>query len=610
MNTRNIAIIAHVDHGKTTLVDAILKQSHIFRDNQKEMQQELLMDSNDLEREKGITILSKNTSVQYKGEKINIIDTPGHADFGSEVERVLNMASGALLLVDADEGPLPQTRFVLKKALEAKLKIILFINKIDKKDARPIEVQREVEGLFLELAEDDSALNFTTLYGVGRDGVAYKTLPNPYTPAENDTLEPLFDTILDEIPNSAVDLDKPFQMLISTLDNDPYVGKLCIGKVTRGVLKKGQRIALVEEGKVLGTYNATKIFVSSGLGRQEVESIEAGDIAALAGIPELTIGQTVTDPSTPENLPTIKVEDPTIKIKIGPHTSPFAGREGKYVTSRQIKERLLKEKETNLGLQIEEDLESNAFMVSGRGELHLAVLIETMRREGFELEVAKPQVIYKKIDGVTCEPYEELTIDVPKDFLGTISDEIGKRKGQLVTMHTVGDNGIRVMYKISSRNLIGIRSRMLTNTRGTAVMNTYLLGYEPVGTHMDSVRNGALVASQSGTTLSYGLINAQVRGTLFYGPGIDIYEGMVVGLSSQERDIMVNVCKGKQLTNNRSSGEGVKESIEPPTELSLEQYLDIIGDDELLEVTPKNLRLRKRYLTETQRKIAERSGQA
>lgn len=609
MNTRNIAIIAHVDHGKTTLVDAILKQSHIFRDNQKEMQQELLMDSNDLEREKGITILAKNTSVQYKGEKINIIDTPGHADFGSEVERVLNMASGALLLVDAAEGPLPQTRFVLKKALEAKLKIILFINKIDKKDARPVEIQREVESLFLELAEHDDALNFTTLYGVGRDGVAYKTLPEHYAKAENDTLEPLFDTIVNEIPNSAIDLDKPFQMLISTLDNDPYVGKLCIGKVTRGVLKKGQRISLVSEGNVIGTYNATKIFVSAGLGRQEVESIEAGDIAALAGIPELTIGQTVTDPNTPEHLPTIKVEDPTIKIKIGPNTSPFAGREGKYVTSRQIKERLLKEKETNLGLQIEEDLESNAFMVSGRGELHLAVLIETMRREGFELEVAKPQVIYKKIDGVTCEPYEELTIDVPKDFLGTISDEIGKRKGQLVTMHTVGDNGIRVMYKISSRNLIGIRSRMLTNTRGTAVMNTYLLGYEPLGTQMESVRNGALIASQSGTTLSYGLINAQVRGTLFYGPGIDVYEGIVVGLSTQERDIMVNVCKGKQLTNNRSSGEGVKESLEPPTELSLEQYLDIIGDDELLEVTPKNLRLRKRYLTETQRKIAERGGQ-
>ncbi len=608
MNTRNIAIIAHVDHGKTTLVDAILKQSHIFRDNQKEMTQELLMDSNDLEREKGITILSKNTSVQYKEDKINIIDTPGHADFGSEVERVLNMASGALLLVDAAEGPLPQTRFVLKKALEAKLKIILFINKIDKKDARPIEVQREVEELFLDLAEDDDALNFTTLYGVGRDGVAFKTLPEQYVATPGDTLAPLLETIVQEIDNSAIDLDKPFQMLISTLDNDPYVGKLCIGKVTRGVLNKGMRISLVEEGRVIGTYNATKIFTSAGLGRQEVDHIEAGDIAALAGIPELTIGQTVTDPSTPEHLPTISVEDPTIKIKIGPNTSPFAGREGKYVTSRQIKARLLKEKETNLGLQIEEDPETNAFMVSGRGELHLAVLIETMRREGFELEVSKPQVIYKKVDGKTCEPYEELTIDVPKEFLGTISDEIGKRKGQLVTMHTVGDNGIRIMYKISSRNLIGIRSRMLTNTRGTAVMNTYLLGYEPIGTQMESVRNGALTASQSGTTLSYGLINAQVRGTLFYGPGTEVYEGMVVGLSTQERDIQVNVCKGKQLTNNRSSGEGVKDSIEPPTILSLEQYLDIIGDDELLEVTPLSLRLRKRYLTESQRKVAERSG--
>ena len=366
------------------------------------------------------------------------------------------------------------------------------------------------------------------------------------------------------------------------------------------------RISLVDPNGVVGTYNATKLFTSAGLNRKEVDEIEAGDIAALAGIPELTIGQTVTDPSTPEFLPPIEVEDPTIKIKIGPNTSPFAGREGQYVTSRQIKARLLKEKETNLGLQIEEDLESNAFMVSGRGELHLAVLIETMRREGFELEVAKPQVIYKKIDGKTCEPYEELTVDVPKEYLGTVSDEIGKRKGQMITMHTVGDSSIRVMYKISSRNLIGIRSRMLTNTRGTAVMNTYLLGYEPIGTIMDSVRNGALTASQSGTTLSYGLINAQVRGALFYPPGVDVYEGMVVGISTQERDIEVNVCKGKQLTNNRSSGEGVKDSIEPPTILSLEQYLDIIADDELLEVTPLNLRLRKRYLTMSDRKIAER----
>ena len=608
MNIRNIAIIAHVDHGKTTLVDAILKQSHVFRDNEKEMQQDLLMDSNDLEREKGITILAKNTSVYYKDEKINIIDTPGHADFGSEVERVLNMASGALLLVDAAEGPLPQTRFVLKKALEAKLKIILLINKIDKKDARPVEVRHEVESLFLELVEHEDALDFITLYGVGRDGKIFKDLPKHYNADTVGNLEPLFETIVSEIPNSNIEENEPFQMLISTVDNDPYVGRICIGKVSRGTLAKGKRITLVDKEGQIGTYTVTKLFTSEGLKRVEVENIIAGDIVALAGIPELTIGQTVTDPQQPTFLPAIEVEEPTIKIKIGPNTSPFAGREGTFVTSRQIHARLYKELETDLGLRVADDQETTSFIVSGRGELHLAILIETMRREGYELEVSKPQVIYKKIDGKVCEPYEELTIDVHKDYMGIISDEIGKRKGKLINMHTVGDTGIRLVYNISSRNLIGIRSKLLTNTRGTAIMNTYLLGYEPEGTQMESIRNGALVATQTGTTLSYGLANAQVRGTLFYGPATNVYEGMVVGLSSQEKDIEVNVCKGKKLTNNRSSGEGTKVILEPPTILSLEQYLDIIADDELLEVTPKNLRLRKRYLTLTQRKINTRNG--
>ncbi len=608
MNIRNIAIIAHVDHGKTTLVDTILKQSHVFRDNQKEMQQELLMDSNDLEKEKGITILAKNTSVRYKEEKINIIDTPGHADFGSEVERILNMASGAILLVDSAEGPLPQTRFVLKKALESKLKIILFINKIDKHDARPIEVQREVESLFLELAEDESALNFTTLYGVGRDGKAFKELPEHYSSDLPGDLSPLLDTIVEEVPNSNIDSDKPFQMLISTLDQDPYVGKLCIGKVTRGVLKKGMRIALVDQEKVIGTYTATKLFTSAGLVRVETDEIISGDIASLAGIPELTIGQTVTDPNFPEYLPKIEVEEPTIKIKIGPNTSPFAGREGEFVTSRQIRARLYKESETDLGLRVEDDPESTSFIVSGRGELHLAMLIETMRREGFELEVAKPQVIFKTIDGQKCEPFEELTIDVLKDYMGAVTDELGKRKGKLINMHSVGDTGMRLIYKISSRNLIGIRSTLLTNTRGTAILNTYLLGYEPEGTAMQNIRNGALTSSQSGQTLSYGLANAQIRGTMFYGPGVEVYEGMVIGISTQEKDMSVNVCRAKQLTNNRSSGEGLKVALEPPTELSLEQYLDVIADDELLEVTPKSLRLRKKYLTETARKLAERKG--
>lgn len=606
MNIRNIAIIAHVDHGKTTLVDALLKQAHVFRDNQKEMHEELLMDSNDLEREKGITILAKNTAIDYKGERINIIDTPGHADFGSEVERVLNMASGALLLVDAAEGPLPQTKFVLKKALQAKLKLILFINKIDKKDARPQEIRHEVESLFLELAEDEDALHFPTLYGVGRDGKAFLELPETYDASVPGDLAPLLDTIQSVVPNSHHDADQPFQMLISTIDHDPYVGRICIGKITRGTLKKGERIALIDEGQVLGTFTATKLYTSRGLGRAEVETLHAGDIGALAGIPELTIGQTVTHPSTPESLPKIHVEEPTIKIKIGPNTSPFAGREGDFVTSRQIRARLYKELETDLGLRVADDQETTSFIVSGRGELHLAVLIETMRREGYEMEVSKPQVIYKDVDGKTCEPYEELTIDVHKDYLGAVTDELGKRKGQMLNMTPVGDNDVRLMYKISSRNLIGIRSNLLTNTRGTAIMHTYLLGYEPLGAEMEQIRRGALIATQSGETVTYGLANAQVRGVMFFGPGVNIYEGMVVGLAAQERDIEVNVCKEKKLTNNRSSGEGVKVILEPPTILSLEQYLDIVGDDELLEVTPKNLRLRKRYLTIADRRVNKR----
>jgi GTP-binding protein len=608
MEIRNFAIIAHVDHGKTTLVDALLKQSHVFRDNQKEMQEELLMDSNDLEKEKGITILAKNTAIEYKGQRINIIDTPGHADFGSEVERILNMASGALLLVDSSEGPLPQTRFVLKKALEAKLPIILFINKIDKKDARAIEVQREVETLFLELAQDESALHFKTLYGVGRDGKAFLELPEHYSSDLPGNLTPLLDTIIDVVPNANVEIDKPFQMLISTIDHDPYVGKICIGKVNRGTLRKGQRISLVDDSKVIGTYTATKLFTSQGLGRVEADEIISGDICALSGIPELTIGQTVTDPSTPESLPKIHVEEPTIKIRVGPNTSPFAGREGEFVTSRQLRARLYKELETDLGLRVEDDQETTSFIVSGRGELHLAVLIETMRREGYEMEVAKPQVIYKMIDKRECEPFEELTIDVHKDYLGAVTDELGKRKGKMINMSQQSDSIMRLIYKISSRNLIGIRSTLLTNTRGTAVMHTYLLGYEPKGTEMDNVRRGALIATQAGETVTYGLAGAQVRGVMFFGPGINIYEGMVIGLSSQDRDIEVNVCKEKKLTNNRSSGEGVKVILEPPTILSLEQYLDIISDDELLEVTPKNLRLRKRYLTIAERRVSKRNN--
>lgn len=609
MKIRNIAIIAHVDHGKTTLVDALLKQTHTFRDNQKEMSETLIMDSNDLEREKGITILAKNTSVFYKDEKINIIDTPGHADFGGEVERVINMASAALLLVDAAEGPLPQTRFVLKKALEAKLKIILIINKIDKRDARPQEIVREVENLFLELAQDDAGLQFTTLYAVGRDGKAFYELPENYSSEMPGDLQPLFETIVKETPNSAINEDKPFQMMISTLDYDNYVGKLCIGKITQGKLSKNQSIAVVDEDKVIGNFKAVKLYTSEGLARKEVEEITSGDICSIAGISVLTIGQTVTDPANPVSLPKITIEEPTIKVTIGPNTSPFSGKEGKYTTSRQIKERLLKEKETNLGLKIEEDPEGVSFIVSGRGELHLSVLIETMRREGFEMQISKPQVIYKTIDGKVCEPYEEVTIDAPKDYMGQLTEELGKRKGKMVDMVSDHTNNIRLIYKISSQNLLGIRNTMLTKTRGTAIMSTYFLGYEPKGVKMESIRNGALVSVKPGTSLTYGLMNAQDRGTLFIGTGVEVYEGMVVGVASRDQDIEVNVCKAKQQTNNRSQGEGTKVSVEPPTILSLEQCLDFIGDDELLEVTPLNLRIRKRYLTTADRRVKTRQAE-
>jgi len=516
------------------------------------------------------------------------------------------MASGALLLVDAAEGPLPQTRFVLKKAIEAKLKVILFINKIDKKDARPLEVKHEVENLFLELAEHEDALNFKILYGVGRHGKAFYELPDHYTPELTGNLDPLFETIVAEIPNSNTNIQEPFQMLISTLDFDPYVGKLCIGKINRGTLKKGDKIRLLNGDTSEKNYVATKIFTSIGLKKKEVSEAYAGDIIALAGIPELTIGQTVTDPEKPEKLPPIHVEEPIIKIKIGPNTSPFAGREGTFFTSRQIKERLEKELETNMGLRLSDNASSNFYTVYGRGELHLAILIETMKREGFELEISKQQVIYKEIDGVTCEPFEEITIDINKEYLGNIAEEIGKRKGKLINMHPTNHDGIRLIYKISSRNLIGIRSILMTTTRGTATINSYLLGYEPLGTYKDSVRNGALIASENGVTLTYGLANAQQRGTLFYGPGVKVYEGMVVGLNSSDKDIEINVCKAKKLTNNRSSGEGVKDILEPATLLSLEQYLDLIGDDELLEVTPKSLRLRKKFLTLTERRVAGR----
>jgi len=605
MPIRNIAIIAHVDHGKTTLVDAMLKQTHTFRDNQREMGETLIMDSNDLEKEKGITILAKNTSVFYKKNKINIIDTPGHSDFGGEVERTINMASSALLLVDAAEGPLPQTKFVLKKALQSHLKIILVINKIDKKDARPKEILREVENLFLEIAKDEHSLHFIPIYAVGRDGKAFYALPSSYNSEMPGNLDPLFETILKEVPDAAIDQDKPFQMLISTLDYDKYVGKLCIGKVMRGTLIKDETIALINDEKSLGTYKAQKLYTFEGLLKKEVGGVMAGDIIAIAGIPELTIGQTICDPDFPTSLPKIEIEEPTIKITIGPNTSPFAGREGKMGTSRQIKERLMKEKETNLGLKIETDTQGVHFVIHGRGELHLAILIETMRREGFELQVSKPQVIEKTIDGVLSEPFEEVIIDVDKKYVGDVTQEFGGRKGELQDMVSEGEN-VRLKYKIAEGNLLGMRSQLLTKTRGTAIMHTYFLGYFLKGIRTQSNRSGSLVAVKSGESAPYGLVNAQKRGILFIGPAVDVYEGMVVGMSSRSIDIEVNACKEKVQSNNRTAGEGVTEPLTPPTILSLEQALDLVGDDEFLEVTPISLRLRKQILSSILRKVDRR----
>lgn len=604
---RNIAIIAHVDHGKTTLVDSMLKQTHTFRDNQKEMDEVLIMDSNDLEKEKGITILSKNTAVFYKDSKINIIDTPGHADFGGEVERILNMADGAILLVDSAEGPLPQTKFVLKKALEKKLKIILLINKIDKRDARPQQIVHEVGDLFLELAEDDEALNFKTLYSVGRDGKVFYELPDQYTQDTPGDLTPLFETIVSEVPNSVKDEDEPFQMLISTLDTDPHIGRICIGKVSKGRLKKGEMVALVDEEKMIGSYRVQKLFTSEGLNRVEVDEVSAGDIVAIAGIPELTIGQTVTDPAHPVSLPKIHVDEPTIRITIGPNTSPFLGKEGKLFSSSQIKDRLSREKETNLGLKIEQDDASSNFAVSGRGELHLAVLIETMRREGFELEISKPQVIFKTIDGVLSEPFEEVTIDVAKEYIGVINEEFAKRKATMINMTQEPNEVTRFVYKVSSRNLLGIRNILLTKTRGTVELNTFFLGYFPKEqSSIEEARPGVLIAFDTGTALSYGLENAQERGTLFIKPGTNVYEGMIIGLSTRDKDMEINVTKGKKQTNVRSSTADMAVQLDSPTTLSLEQALDFINADELLEVTPENVRIRKKYLSATQRKVMSR----
>lgn len=602
MDIRNVAIIAHVDHGKTTLVDGLLKQSHTFRENEAEMQQELIMDSNDQERERGITILAKNTAVEYKGTKINIIDTPGHADFGGEVERTLNMADGALLIVDAAEGPMPQTKFVLKKALEIGLKVIVVINKIDKQNADINKTLNETETLFLDLATNEEQLHFPVLYAIGREGKAWTQMPED-TNTEAD-LSPLFEEVLKSVPQPQKE-EGEFQMLVTSLTWDSFKGKYALGKIKRGNIKKGDEIVLLSESKQEKS-RIENIYVTQGLNKIEVDTAEAGDIVALTGIANAKIGDTLAAASNPEALPILTIEDPTLKVAMGPNTSPLAGQDGKFVTSRQILDRIHKELETNIAMKLEIP-QDGSYLISGRGELHISVFLETLRREGYEVQVGKPQVITKIIDGKECEPVEELTIDVSPEFVGGIASEVGKRRGIMKEQKPISTDTTRLVYEIPTRGLLGLRTNLISLSKGTAVVNTIFLRFEPVGNEIPKLRNGVLIASETGESSTYGLNNAQERGVMFIGPSEKVYMGMIVGLNARQQDLEVNVSKTKHATNVRSGGlkdEGI--ILTPPLRMSLEQCLNFIEEDELVEITPKNIRLRKRLLDPNQRKRASK----
>jgi GTP-binding protein len=599
---RNIAIIAHVDHGKTTLVDGLLKQSNVFRDP--DAAGELIMDANDLERERGITILAKNTSITYAGVKINVIDTPGHADFGGEVERVLNMADGCLLLVDAVEGPMPQTRTVLQRALSIGLRPIVVVNKVDRANARPEEVVSLTQDLFLDLATDPEQLEFPVLYTVARDGRA------GFTPdALADDLRPLFDTILEQIPAPAAEVDAPAQLLIASLDFDTHRGRIAIGRIHRGRIRTGDTLLHVTSEGEQVRQKVSWLAVFEGLGRREVAEATAGDIIALAGFADARIGATLTDPDVPEALDSIEIEEPTLKLTFGVNTSPFAGRDGKFSTSRQLRERLFRELETNLSLRVAATEQADVFSVSGRGELHLSILIETMRREGYEFQVSRPEVITKVVDGKTVEPIEHLVIDSTEQFVGVVTDLVGGRKARMLDMINDGRGNVRLEFAIPTRGLIGLRNAFLTATKGNGVMASRLIGYEPWMGPIQSSRTGALVASETGVTLAHGLANAQERGFTFVDPGIDVYEGMIVGQQPRPGDLAVNVCRAKKLTNIRSSTSDISIRLTPPILLSLEQALDFLQEDELLEVTPKSYRLRKRLLTQDERNKARKHTQ-
>lgn len=597
---RNIAIIAHVDHGKTTLVDALLKASHIFRSNEKI--EERVMDSNDLEKERGITILSKNTAMLYNGVKINVVDTPGHADFGGEVERVLKMVDSVLLVVDSYEGPMPQTKFVLKKALELGLQPIVVVNKIDKPNARPEEVIDEVFELFIELGADDEQLDFPIIYASAREGFARYNVEDT-----NTDMVPLFETILENVEPPKGEIDGPFQMLVTTLDTNEYVGRIAIGKIHRGKVKKNQQVALVRQDGSTSNYRVSSIFTYNGLNREEAQEAALGDIIALSGIPDCNIGETIADALNPEALPFVEIDEPTLSMNFMVNDSPFAGREGEFVTSRHLRDRLLKELETNVSLRVNE-VSSDCFEVSGRGELHLSILIETMRREGYEFQVSKANVIFKEENGKKLEPMEYLTIDVPEEFMGPVMEKLGPRKAEMVNMTSAVNGYTRLEFVVPARGLIGFRNEFMTDTKGNGIMNHVFHGYDNFKGEIPGRSRGSLCSFEDGDAITYGLFNAQERGTLFIGAGVPVYQGMIVGECSRAEDIDINVCKGKKLTNTRASGSDDALKLTPPRQMTLEQCLEFINADELVEVTPENIRMRKRVLDSAERRrITSRS---
>ena len=597
---RNIAIIAHVDHGKTTLVDALLRQSHVFREN--EQVQERVMDSNDLERERGITILSKNTSVMYNGVKINIVDTPGHADFEGEVERVLKTVDGVLLVVDAFDGPMPQTREVLKKSLALNLQPIVVINKIDRPGANPLKAVDKVLELFMDLNATDEQLDFPVIYASAKNGIAKMNLND-----ESDNITCIFDTIIDYIKPPKCEIDGPMQLLVSNIDYDDYLGRIAVGRVERGTIKAGQAVSICKEDKT-AQGKLAKLFTYEGLKRVEAEEIQAGDIVAVSGISDINIGDTICDLDNPEKIPFVNIDEPTVSMTFSVNDGPLAGKEGKFVTSRHIRDRLFKELERNVSLRVKETDKAESFEVCGRGELHLSILIENMRREGFELLVSRPKVIFKDIDGVKCEPIETLSVNVPDDSVGNVIEKLGRRKAEMINMEPAEPGHTKIEFEIPSRGLIGYRTEFLTDTKGEGTMASVFKDYEPYKGEIQSRTRGVLVAFEAGTSITYGLYNAQLRGELLIGAGVEVYEGMIVGINSRNEDISINVCKEKHLTNTRASGSDDALRLVPPLKMSLEQSIEFIADDELVEVTPKNIRLRKRILdTKTRERQAKRA---